>query len=636
MAVHFTGDRIQTTSPPTAELQGCTIEEALEKGWRVQRDGDLGLADDAELPTATLLKALTLLPERIWITDATGQRRLYGGQELVEGHPTVGDWKRSVHPDDRPKVEQALISARHSDTDVEYRQNDRWLWGRARPLADEDGVVRWLVGLTLDITETNHAIQKLIDSDRRARILLENDPDAVCVLDKRGRVLDVNGPSAGLTGYPAEILVGMNLSQLLPSGEILMRPKWAVATDSGQPFEMRLLRRDGTVVPVEARVVRSGDQRVCYVRDLSTEKRREANRRQQRAESQRRETLESVGRLAGGIAHDFNNMLSVILNRAELLPKTDEAEAILDAATRASALTRQLLVFSRRNEVAIEVIQVDDLVEELARLLNRVLGEHIRLVVETGGSGAVSMARSELENALVNLATNARDAMPDGGTLTVRTSAVQTDEGEVCQIEVQDTGTGMSAEVAIHAFEPFFTTKALAVGTGLGLATTYGTVTRAGGSIDLQSAVGQGTTITMRLPAVDLEPSETDEPVLEWPSNPKHARILVVEDEEMVREVVQTMLERLGHEVTTASSAEDALEQKASFELLLTDVIMPGMSGRGLAEEMRRRNPDLKVVFMSGYSADHLERLDFTSWFLQKPFTLPRMAQTVAEALESP
>lgn len=636
MAVHFSGDRIENTSPPTPALQGCTIDEALEKGWRVQRNGDLGLAEDADLPTDILHRALDLLPERVWITDVTGQKRLYGGRDLVSGYPMVDDWNEAVHPDDRTVVKQALLDARHEGTEVEYRQGDRWLWGRARPLTDDEGVVRWLVGLTIDVTETNRAIRKLVESDRRARILLENDPDAVCVLDRRGRVLDVNGPSVALTGYPAEVLVGMNLAQLLPSGEILMRPKWAVATDAGQPFEMRLLRRDGTIVPVEARVVRTASQRICYVRDLSTEKRREANRRQQRAETQRRETLESVGRLAGGIAHDFNNMLSVILNRAELLPKTDEAEAILDAATRASELTRQLLVFSRRNEVAVEVIQVDELVEDLARLLGRVLGEHIHLVVETGDSGSVNMARSELENALVNLATNARDAMPDGGTLTVRTIPVTTDEGDFCQIEVRDTGTGMSAEVAIHAFEPFFTTKALTVGTGLGLATTYGTVTRAGGSVDLQSAVGQGTTITLRLPVVDHEPSTTDESAPEWPAPPRQAQILVVEDEEMVREVVQTMLERLGHHVTTASSAEDALEQTETFELLLTDVIMPGMSGRGLAEEMRRRNPDLKVVFMSGYSADHLEKLDFTSWFLAKPFTLPRMAQTVAEALESP
>jgi two-component system, cell cycle sensor histidine kinase and response regulator CckA len=632
VALLFEADRIQATVPHIAELVGCNDAEALALGWRVRRDGALALAEDAELPAAALLAALQALPELVWVTDASGETRLLGGRGMSPW-PEVKDWAAGLHPQDLPAVQEALAEARDIGMDIEYRRSNRWMWARAQPLKDAEGAVRWLAGLTIDITDTNTAIENLLASDRRARTLLEHDPDAVVVLEN-DVLVDVNGQSAGLTGYPGEALLGMKLEELLPSGEILLRPAWDAAVAANEPFEVRLLRRDGTDVPIEVRAVRAGKQLICYARDISGEKRREANRREERVHAQRRNTLESVGRLAGGVAHDFNNMLSVILNRAELLPPTENAEAILDAAMRASVLTRQLLVFSRENEVAVEAVAVDELVEGLCKLLERVLGEQVRLHVELGCDQAVSITRSELENALVNLATNARDAMPEGGNLSIRTSTEEREDGLWAQILVQDDGEGMTAEVAIHAFEPFFTTKALAVGTGLGLATTYGTVTRAGGTISLESAIGEGTNFRIQLPAVDVE-GDTDDPVTAPIPTPDSAHILVVEDEEMVREVVTTMLRRLGHTVTSASSAEEALGLDNGYALLLTDVIMPGMSGRKLAESLRSDNPDLKVVFMSGYSADHLDGVDFPSWFLQKPFTLPRLATVVGQALES-
>jgi nitrogen-specific signal transduction histidine kinase len=373
-----------------------------------------------------------------------------------------------------------------------------------------------------------------------------------------------------------------------------------------------------------------------------TERRRSA---EERAELEHRlaqaQRLESVGQLAGGVAHDFNNLLSVILTCVGFAmrelpaehPVRDDVEEIGRAADRAAALTRQLLMFSRREVVKPEVLDVGSLLNDLERLLNRTLSERIALRITVGpGLVPVLAARAQLEQVLINLAVNARDAMPDGGTLAIAVGGVR---GGV-RITVVDDGTGMPEQVRERAFEPFFTTKDPGQGTGLGLATVHGIVTDSGGTVDIESAPGHGTVVTIFLPGCS-EPIVPDEP----PDEPAHAAapgasVLVVEDQEPVRRQACRILEAHGYEVTDAGGAEEALAAWQPVDVLVTDVVMPGMTGQELAQIALERNPNLRVVYMSGHTEDVLVRNGARARnlsFVQKPFTRATLLRAVEEAL---
>jgi two-component system, cell cycle sensor histidine kinase and response regulator CckA len=376
-----------------------------------------------------------------------------------------------------------------------------------------------------------------------------------------------------------------------------------------------------------------------------TERQRDA---EERAELEHRlaqaQRLESVGQLAGGVAHDFNNLLSVILTcvgfaQRELSadhPVRDDVEEIGHAADRAAALTRQLLMFSRREVVKPEVLDVGDLVRDLERLLNRTLSERIALRIVVGpGLVPVLADRAQLEQVLVNLALNARDAMPDGGTLSIALSAA---DGGV-RITVADDGVGMPEDVRERAFEPFFTTKDRGEGTGLGLATVHGIVTEAGGTVDLQSVPGRGTVVTIHLPGCD-EPVTPPQPPLEPGERPPApATVLVVEDQEPVRRQARRILEDHGYEVREAGGGDEALAAWERVDVLVTDVVMPGMSGQQLAQVARERNPDLRIVYMSGHTEDLLVRDGARARniaFVQKPFTRASLLRAVEDALAAP
>jgi signal transduction histidine kinase/CheY-like chemotaxis protein len=372
--------------------------------------------------------------------------------------------------------------------------------------------------------------------------------------------------------------------------------------------------------------------------------------------------MEAVGQLAGGIAHDFNNLLMVILGYSTFVaeslgeadPRVDSVHEISHAAERAAALTQQLLAFSRKEVVQPQTIDLNQAVSDLLKLLRRMLRESIEFELDlTPGVWSTNIDRSQLEQVIVNLAVNAGDAMAAGGTLRVATENRTVDEedarlraglvpGDYVVLTVTDTGEGMQPGVAARAFEPFYTTKPRGSGTGLGLATVYGIVTQAGGDIDLWSEPGSGTTATVYLPAAAAEIVQTPQAPAPSPSAPCAGAILVVEDEDTVRTLVQRILERNGYRVLTAASGVEALAIAAlhngEIALALTDVVMPGMSGRDFADQVTAATPELKVVFMSGYPdevAADLGVLGPETNYLQKPFTEAGVLEVLGRALGS-
>jgi CheY-like chemotaxis protein len=369
--------------------------------------------------------------------------------------------------------------------------------------------------------------------------------------------------------------------------------------------------------------------------------------------------MEAVGRLAGGVAHDFNNMLTVIAGYNQMIldrvspqdPLRGYAEEILKAADRAAALTTQLLAFSRRQIIQPRIFDVNSVLSHSGQMLRRLIGEDVELALKLKpNAGNIKADPGHLEQAIFNLVTNARDAMPRGGRITIETEPVTLDglyakshvgvqPGEYVMIAVSDNGHGMDAETRRRIFEPFFTTKETGKGTGLGLATVYGIVKQAGGDIWVYSEAGKGTTFKLYFPAV-LEPvSESDRDVVSAGVEMGHKTILLVEDEQGVRDITARMLKLMGCTALTAASGAEALAlasaHQGAIDLLLTDVVMPGMDGQQLAEQMRRSRPDIRVVYVSGYTENTISDhgvLDAGVEFLAKPFGRDALARKLRAA----
>jgi two-component system cell cycle sensor histidine kinase/response regulator CckA len=381
--------------------------------------------------------------------------------------------------------------------------------------------------------------------------------------------------------------------------------------------------------------------------DVTEQTRMEEQLRATEAQLRQSQKLEALGQLAGGVAHDFNNVLAAIMGYAQLLLEdlsTDnryqhDLEEIVKAAERAASMTRQLLAFSRQRPFDADRLDLVEVVHDLARMLRALLPATIGLRVspERGAPPVFVLAdRGHLDQVIMNLAVNARDAMPDNGTLSVNVREVTTGEASnVAVLEVHDNGAGMSRDVLMHAFEPFFTTKPPGRGTGLGLATVYGIVRQHSGSIDIDSVVGQGTTVTVRLPIA----TSGGEPVTrqrERVAAGGGGRVLVVEDEMQVREVAERFLRRAGYDVLTAADAETALASLSAngpVDLVLTDSAMPGMRGEDLATEIGRVQPGLPVILMSGYSDPARPPSNAVTAYIQKPFTMPALLAEVRRAM---
>ena len=529
-------------------------------------------------------------------------------------------------------------------------------------IRDEAGQFVGLLGVARDITDVRLKEERL----RLQGAALESTADAVAITERDGTITWVNPAFTNLTGYAADEAIGLK-SSLLRSGkhdDAFYRELWQTIL-AGQVWDGELTnkRKDGEVY-LEAQTITPvrdahGDisHFVAVKRDISQRRRLEDQLRQA-------QKIEAVGRLSGGIAHDFNNLLNVILGFSDMLlkhlPDDDRlrryANQVHKAAQRGAGLTRQLLAFSRQQVLQPKVVDLNTVVTEAEKMLSRLIGEDLELVMSLDpGLGRVEVDPGQIEQVIMNLAVNARDAMPQGGTLSITTSDIELPDSAVGQygfpvtpgpyarLTVSDTGTGMDGATQAHIFEPFFTTKEAGKGTGLGLATVYGIVKQSKGYIWADTEVGKGTRFTILLPRLPRETVVADAAAEEDSEPGGTETVLLVEDDDAARGLWKEMLETLGYRVTAAGNGAEALEVAAAhqgqIDLLLTDVVMPRSGGRELAERLTEARPGLRVIFMSGYTADTMLRqgiADTGRPFLQKPFTAQQFARKIRETLDAP
>jgi two-component system, cell cycle sensor histidine kinase and response regulator CckA len=510
--------------------------------------------------------------------------------------------------------------------------------------------------------------QQLIRSREYFQSLIEQARDLITVVDAQGVILYQSPSSGPVLGRPPEALVDHPLFDVVvpddvPHARALLDAAFETAGDP-PGGELRLLHANGTVRTLDivaSRIPSVGGSRrvVLNSRDITERLHALEALRQRDDQLRQSQKMEAVGRLAGGIAHDFSNVLTVITGACERLQDrvgavpgaAGDIESILRNSDRAASLTRQLLAFSRQQTLAPQPLDLGALVRKATHLLKRLIGEHIQLAIELPEQQvAVEADPTQLEQVLMNLAINARDAMPEGGLLNIAVRRRDIDEafagshppmvaGDFVLLEVSDTGTGMSPETLARAFEPFFTTKDPAHGTGLGLSTVYGIVKQSGGFIWIDSEVGKGTTFNIFLPPTAAKPLQTQVAKVTARTPVKPATILLAEDEEDVRTLLCELLESHGHRVLEAGSPANALAvsdgYRGHIDLLLTDVVMPGGTGRELARQLTARRPDLKVLYISGYPEHGSPGRVLESGvpFLPKPFTRDLLLAKLAQIL---
>jgi two-component system cell cycle sensor histidine kinase/response regulator CckA len=489
--------------------------------------------------------------------------------------------------------------------------------------------------------------------------LLQAAPDAILVLDDT-RIVLANDRAGQMYGWPSAELVGQSVEVLLTDESRMLMPERQELIGSARPGSIGTVvtsarRRDGREFPVESSTTivetPQGRLAVAVIRDVSDRIRTEEEKDRLRAEAHahRSQRLESLGQLAGGIAHDFNNMLGVILNYANFVIEEAEAEKpdltaiiadarqVVRAGTRGTDLTHQLLAFARRDVVRPQPLDLNAVIGELQASLRSALGESITLIFRPAPDlPPVNWDPGQVEQMLTSLAANARDAMPRGGNLVIDTAPL----GDRVRLRVGDSGRGMPADVVERAFDPFFTTKPKGEATGLGLATVYGIVTQAGGEVSLTSEPGLGTTVTVLLPAAAEAVPEQSAPA---PAATRgHGEtLLVVDDEDALRDVAGRILTGAGYEVLAADCGSRALELAAEhsgeIDLLVSDVVMPGMLGKELAERLTDARPTTRVLYMSGYAQPILAsqgNLDPSVVLLEKPFTATDLLTAVRKRLD--
>jgi two-component system, cell cycle sensor histidine kinase and response regulator CckA len=584
-----------------------------------------------------------------------------------------------VHPGDRAAVKQAVkeaLNGRNSYS-ISYRVilpdgSPRYVYANARLDVDDRGQPLRLVGTVQDLTALKQAQEALEESERRYRLLAENLTDVIFTTDLNLRLTYISPSVRFFTGYSPEEVLGRKLEQILtPASAELAAKTYAeeLAREQDQPgqtrsrvLEFEHYCKDGRTIwgEVRANLLRDAQGQAIGVigvtRDITARRDLEEQLRQA-------QKMEVVGRLAGGVAHDFNNLLTAILGYAALLlnsmdpgaPYRHDIEEIRKAGERAALLTRQLMAFSRRQVLHPIALDLNQVVDNLGKMTKRVIGEDIDLEIVPGPDlGMVMADPGQIEQVILNLAINARDAMPHGGRLSIRTSNTYLDQdyvlghadqmqpGPFVLLEVEDTGCGMDTATRSHIFEPFYTTKELGKGTGLGLSTVYGIISQSGGNISVSSEPGRGTAFKIYLPRSDALAGAGTAAEAAMPALQGQETILLVEDENLVRAITRRILGRLGYRVMEARDGREALEISAKHEgpihLLLTDLVMPGMSGQELADRLASGQQHLKVLFMSGYAENSLagghELAKPGRGYIQKPFEAQSLAAKVRELLK--
>jgi two-component system cell cycle sensor histidine kinase/response regulator CckA len=607
-------------------------------------------------------------PEGGYLSVNPALGRMYGYDSPEQLMTSVSDIGHQVYADPNRRAEFKRLMEEHGvvrDFEYEvYHKDGRkiWLSENARAVRDASGAVLYYEGTVEDITERKRAEEALRESEERYRMLFDDNPQPMWVFDLETlKFLAVNDAAVKHYGYSRDDFLAMTIQEIRPPEDraaLLERlSKQDPAVQAAGIW--RHQKKDGALIEVEIATheLRFGPRhaRLVLVNDVT-------ERRQLENQLRQAQKMEAVGRLAGGVAHDFNNLLMVIKGHAELLVeqmRSDgvahrKVEQIKKAADRAAGLTRQLLAFSRMQVLQPKVLDLNSVVVEIGNMLPRLIGEDIELVIVPGKSlGCVKADQSQIEQVILNLSVNARDAMPQGGQLTIETANVDLDEGYAFRhasfqagpyvmLAVRDTGMGMDAQTQAHIFEPFFTTKELGRGTGLGLATVYGIVKQSGGWIWVYSELGQGTTFKMYLPRVGeaVEAAEQGEVRAKSPRGTE--TILVVEDQEGIREMAREFLEGCGYTVLEAKDGDEALQiaerHQGTIDLVVTDVVMPRVGGRELAHRLTVVRPQVKALFMSGYAEYSRAQQGNPDWdivCLEKPFSLDTLGRKIREVLDT-
>lgn len=577
-----------------------------------------------------------------------------------------------VHPDDRATVERAFgRRQRRAEFECRFRARDHaYRATRWRLQVHPETGARYLIGTESD-AQTRIA-QELYDSEQTVRALFDNAAQGIISVDPRGHIRSVNPMAEELFGYAREELLGKNVDMLLPESmrnvharhrsDYFAHPR---TRPMGQGLDLQGRRKDGSEFPVEISLshieTNEGGIAVAFINDITERKSalKEKEKLEHRLEHATK--MEAVGRLAGGIAHDFNNLLTALSGFSEIvLDELPEDHPLYEGALethktcqRSASLVRRLLAVSRRQILQPQLLDLNHKIAEIEKMLRGLLGEDIELRVRLGKRlGIVRADESQIEQVILNLVVNARDAMPQGGRLTVETEVVDIDDafvehhvgirpGPHVLITVSDTGEGMDEETLEHIFEPFFTTKGKGKGTGLGLATVYGIVQQSNGNIWVYSEPGRGTTFKIYLPQVDRRGHGPRDDPTSGDGRRGSETILVVEDENTVRLVTVSNLRKAGYNVLEARDGEEALQIASAYRepiaLVLTDVVMPRMNGPEVLRKLSERFPEIRGIYMSGHADDALAHhgvIEEGLAFLEKPFTREELTKRVREILD--
>jgi PAS domain S-box-containing protein len=575
--------------------------------------------------------------------------------------PKFDDWFRTPEGPERP----AMVIARCLARNRSAARTIEW-----RCFRGQGSGVLYLMGV--DVTDRRMVEAELRESRETVLALFENAAQGILWIDASGRILSFNAMAEMIFGFRREEIVGKQLEVLMPDKfrnqhEGHRRHYFDAPRTRPMGLGMELVgrRKDGSEFPVEISLSHvgtdSGTVAVAFVNDVSERRRSDAERQKLERSLEHATKMEAVGRLAGGIAHDFNNLLTALTGFAEVVldelpaghPLSEGAKETLKTCQRSTTLVRRLLAVSRRQMLQPEVIDLNAKVAEIEKMLRSVLGEDIDLRVKLSPDlGSVRADQSQIEQVILNLVVNARDAMPTGGRLVIQTARLDVDEvfedhylglkpGPYVVISVSDTGVGMDQETLAHIFEPFFTTKEKGKGTGLGLATVYGIVSQSGGRIWAYSEPGKGTTFRIYLPRITLKGELETEARPAGPAPRGSETVLVVEDETSVRMVAVGNLRKAGYHVLEAKDGEEALQMAAAHDgpihLVLTDVLMPGIHGPELVKRLQIDRPSTRVLYMSGHADDALLHHGIHEGglaFLEKPFTRKELTNKVREILD--